>query len=142
MRAARWLQSAGLTAEALDHWLLAGHPTDALRLLADEQDQLYCNGDEAVIRDAMARLAEVDATSGTWLDDRPVLVLRTHRPPDDSPISLEQVNWLAGETGATDVESLRAATIGAIAALVGGRWTEGAQIARDAVRKAPDSTAA
>ncbi len=48
-RAARWFEKAGDTASALEQWLLAERPRDALRLLSSQVAELYDGGREATI---------------------------------------------------------------------------------------------
>jgi LuxR family maltose regulon positive regulatory protein len=48
-RAAQWLERAGETASALEQWLLAQRPRDALRLVAAKSTELYDRGREATI---------------------------------------------------------------------------------------------
>ena len=55
-RAAIWFEHAGEVATALDHWILAGQPRKALRLLAERCTTLYDAGREATIARALARL--------------------------------------------------------------------------------------
>ena len=55
-RAATWLEEAGEVATAVDHWILAGQPREALRLLAEKNTMLYDTGREATIARALARL--------------------------------------------------------------------------------------
>jgi LuxR family maltose regulon positive regulatory protein len=55
-RAARWLSDAGDVAGALEQWLAAHRPDEALRLLAHQTIQLYDTGREASIARAIARL--------------------------------------------------------------------------------------
>ncbi|WP_421741606.1 LuxR C-terminal-related transcriptional regulator [Cellulomonas sp.] len=53
-RAARWFEDAGEVATALEHWILAGRPRDALRLLAGRVEGLYDSGREATIARTLA----------------------------------------------------------------------------------------
>ena len=48
-RAAQWLEAADETVHALDQWLLADRPREALRLLAERSTELYDMGRESVI---------------------------------------------------------------------------------------------
>lgn len=53
-RAARWFEEADEVATALEHWILAGRPRDALRLLAGRVEELYDSGREATIAHTLA----------------------------------------------------------------------------------------
>ncbi len=55
-RAAMWFEQAGEVASAVDHWILAGQPRAALRLLAEKNTTLYDAGRQATIARALARL--------------------------------------------------------------------------------------
>ena len=55
-RAARWFEDSGETVSALDHWLLAERPRDALRLLGASSTELYDQGREAVILRTIAAI--------------------------------------------------------------------------------------
>ena len=62
-RAARWLEQSGEIVSALDQWLLAERPRDALRLLAATSTELYDQGHDAVILRTIAAIPrEIAAT--------------------------------------------------------------------------------
>jgi LuxR family transcriptional regulator, maltose regulon positive regulatory protein len=72
-RAARWFEAAGEVPAALDHWMSAGCPRQALRLLAMAHGSLYDAGREAVVRRTLAAIPpevagdDVDAMADlTW----------------------------------------------------------------------------
>ena len=80
-RAARWFQDAGEVPTALEHWLQAGRPRDALRLLAVSHAELYDSGRVATIRRTIAGFppslgaADVESTielawCNLWVDHR------------------------------------------------------------------------
>lgn len=55
-RAALWFEEVDETSDALDQWLLAGEPREALRLLAANTARLYDLGRESVIRRTIAAI--------------------------------------------------------------------------------------
>ena len=56
--AAEWFADDEQTAMALEHWLLAGKPREALRLLADNAAALYDQGREGTMVRVMARISD------------------------------------------------------------------------------------
>ncbi len=62
-RAARWFEEAGELTAALDHWLAAELPQEALRLLSANAAVLYDTGREATIRRVMGSIPITVATS-------------------------------------------------------------------------------
>jgi LuxR family maltose regulon positive regulatory protein len=56
VRAAQWFEETGEVALALEHWLLAGRPRDALRLLSAHATALYDGGREATIGRVLDRI--------------------------------------------------------------------------------------
>ena len=54
--AARWFEDAGEVTAALEHWLRAGRPRDALRLLSQHVIVLYDTGREATIARTLSRI--------------------------------------------------------------------------------------
>jgi LuxR family transcriptional regulator, maltose regulon positive regulatory protein len=56
LRAARWFESADDTVSALDHWLAAHQPREALRLLAEAAVELYESGRRSAIRRIVDRI--------------------------------------------------------------------------------------
>ena len=55
-RAAGWFEDAGEVSTALDHWLLAERPDDALRLLAAKSTALYDTGHLATLERTLAQI--------------------------------------------------------------------------------------
>lgn len=64
-RAARWLEEAGETVGALEQWLLAEQPREALRLVGATSTQLYDQGREGVIQRTIAAIPREVATADT-----------------------------------------------------------------------------
>ena len=55
-RAARWFEDTAEVTSALEHWILAGQPREALRLLARHTSELYDSGREATIARTISRI--------------------------------------------------------------------------------------
>ena len=55
-RAARWFEDAAEVTSALEHWILASQPREALRLLARHTAELYDAGREATIARTISRI--------------------------------------------------------------------------------------
>ena len=55
-RAARWFEETAEVTSALEHWILAGQPREALRLLARHTSELYDSGREATIARTISRI--------------------------------------------------------------------------------------
>ena len=62
-RAARWLERSGEIVSALDQWLLAERPRDALRLLGATSTELYDQGRDAVILRTIAAIPRETAAT-------------------------------------------------------------------------------
>ena len=62
-RAARWYEEYDEPVPALDHWLLAGRPRDALQLLAARHADLYDGGCEATVRRVIEAIPDAVATA-------------------------------------------------------------------------------
>jgi LuxR family maltose regulon positive regulatory protein len=137
-RAATWLEASGETVPALDHWLLADRPRNALRLLAMQQATLYDSGNEAVVKAVMERLSGVAMidTLEAMIDFAWCHLLVDRRRFIDL---VDQVSLLASTSTLTETEALQVQMIQSIAAMVGGRWTVGGALARAAVAQSPES---
>ena len=57
---------AGEVALSLEHWLLAGDPRSALRLLAARHGPLHDAGGEAIIRHTINAIPDEAATANLW----------------------------------------------------------------------------
>ena len=93
-RAARWFEDAGEVPTALEHWLLAQRPREALRLLAAEHGMLYDRGLEGtILRTIEAIPTEVAmADLGSMLDYAWCLLLVDRRRYIEA---VEQAAWWA-----------------------------------------------
>jgi LuxR family transcriptional regulator, maltose regulon positive regulatory protein len=128
-RAAQWLQDAGETPKALDHWLAAGRPREALGLLAASHVELYDTGREATVHRTIAAIppeeaaTDLDAMIGyAWCH---LLVSRSRftRLVDD-------MTWWARRSTPGEATRARLAMLRAMAATIGGDWEEGGRQAR------------
>ena len=133
VRAARWYQETGHVPLALEHWLLGGHPRDALRLLAAHVTALYDGGREATIARTLAGIPTQIATSDlptimevAWCN----LLVSRHRFLD----AVDQMSVIARASADVDqTTSARMTMLRSIAATVGGDWGEGAALAERAL---------
>jgi LuxR family maltose regulon positive regulatory protein len=137
--AAGWHEAHGQTVTALEHWLRADRPRDALRLLASEAAALSDGGHESTIRRSIEAIPE-SVTSGdlesmmefAWchlLVDRRrfvALVDSLSRGVD------------AGSLGGGPVLVARLEVLQSIAATLRGHWTDGASLARSALQELRD----
>ena len=131
-RAARWYEEAGDTVLALEHWLLAGRPRQALRLVAAEHVNLYDEGGEAVVLRTIAAIPpEVVATDlrarleFAWCH----LLVDRQRFTD----LVEEVTWWADRPDTEPGLRPRVTTLQSIRATVAGRWGDGGMLARQAL---------
>ena len=133
-RAAEWLQDAGDVAAAVEHWLLADRPRDALRLLAAQVTSLYDTGREAVITRAIASIPQevafldIDAMCEfTWCH---LLVSR------DRFVDLaSHVSWWAERSTIDPVAHARLKILQSIAALTTGDFERSGSLARQAMEE-------
>jgi LuxR family maltose regulon positive regulatory protein len=137
MRAARWFEQAGEVTMALNHWLLADRPRDALRLLVAEHANLYDSGREATVGRVLfaiplqVAMADLDSLMQfAWCH---LLVSRT-RFLD----LVGQVNWWAERTPADEAIRARLAMLRSIAATMTGHWVEGGAFARHGLAELGD----
>ena len=123
-RAARWFEDAGEVPAALEHWLLAQRPRDALRLLAAEHARLYDRGLEATILRTIAAIPAEVATAdfGAMLDYAWCLLLvdrrATSTPSNRRPGGRTTRPWTRGSGSRLTMLQSSAATIS-------GDWAEG-----------------
>ncbi len=130
-RAARWLENAGETTKALEQWLLAQRPREALRLLADKSTQLYDSGLEATILRTIALIPRhVIATDSSSLIDFAVCHISVSRATFLDAVG--QAAWHVERTG--DVAASAAvATLRSMALTMQGDWTSAGGLARRAI---------
>ncbi len=128
--AAKWFEDVGETPLALEHWLLANRPRDALRLLASRHAELYDSGREMTITRTIAGIppqyaaADLEAmVEFAWchllVDRRRFLEM------------VGQVNWWASQATNLDKTTRgRLSMLQSIAATIGGDWAAGRELAR------------
>jgi len=133
-RAAKWLEDAGETPEALEHWLLAGEPSEALRLLSENAARLYDSGREAVIRRTIAAIPH--ATTAT--DVPALLAFAFCNLLVDRRIFaqvVEEATWWAERSAIDDTVQAQLLMLQSMAASVLGDWTTTGPLAREAISK-------
>lgn len=128
-RAAQWFEDAAEVPAALDHWILAGRPRDALRLLADKNAVLYDSGREETIARTISGIPLSVATAdfATMLEFAwcHVLVSR-HRFLE----TVEQLTeWARQSTGLDATLLARLTMLQSMAAPIDGDWVEGGRLA-------------
>ena len=129
-RAARWFEDADEVVVALDQWLLADRPRDALRLLSASQVQLYDSGREATVKRTIAAIPTAVAVSDldSMLDYAWCHLLVDRRRFIEL---VEQLTWWVDRSSPTTTPSaLRVNVVRAAAANVGGRWVESGALSR------------
>jgi LuxR family maltose regulon positive regulatory protein len=137
VRAARWLEDAGEVPAALEHWLLADRPRDALRLLAAEHAELYDTGREAIIERTIAGLpsgvgtADVESMLAyAWchllVDRRRFLEL------------VDRATWWADRSPPNETLRARLTMLQSIAATLNGDWLEAEPLAERALHDLGD----
>ncbi|HEX3087953.1 MAG TPA: LuxR C-terminal-related transcriptional regulator, partial [Ilumatobacteraceae bacterium] len=136
-RAARWLESAGETASALEQWLFAKRPREALRLLAARSTELYDRGREAtILRTIEAIPREVVAADVDSLIDFAVshiLVSRTRLVE-----AVRQATWHAEHYGPTTA-SAQIAALRSVSLAMEGDWTLAGTLAQQALAELGDT---
>jgi ATP/maltotriose-dependent transcriptional regulator MalT len=132
-RAARWFEEADDTPAALDHWILAGKPRQALRVLAAEVTHLYDAGAEGTIMHALDGIPQ-----GVAMADREAQLEYTWcLLLADRDRFLEAVEQMSPTTGGTTDDGTtfhhRLEVLRSISATITGDWNEGARLARRAI---------
>ena len=123
-RAARWFEETGEIAAALDQWIAARRPREALRLLASTTGHLYDTGREATIIRIIQQIpmsvatADIDAMMDyAWCQ---LLV-----DVDGFVEGVHQASAAAARTEVEPVQHARVCTLEAIALTVTGDWLRG-----------------
>lgn len=129
-RAARWFADADEIPPALDHWLRAGLPREALRLLAAKNVELYDTGREATIIRTIAaiplRVASADLSS--MIDYAWCHILVSRRGFLEA---VDHLSWWAAQTVPRSARTTaRLAMLRSMAATMTGDWSTGATLAR------------
>ena len=138
-RAAAWHEAHGETVPALEHWIRAERPRDALRLLAARAPALYDAGQESTMLRIVQSLPESVASAGpeagleyAWchllLDRRRfVALVGGLRRAEQDHLDVD-ATWRA-----------RLEVLESIAATLTGDWENGAALARSALRTLGDT---
>jgi LuxR family maltose regulon positive regulatory protein len=128
-RAARWFEDEGEVAAALEHWVHAGRPRDALRLLAARHAELYDSGREATIMRTIAAIPAGVATADleSMLEFAWCHLLVSRRRFSEI---VEQATWWAGRSAPDETLRARLTMLRSMAATMNGGWVEGGALAR------------
>jgi ATP/maltotriose-dependent transcriptional regulator MalT len=131
-RAARWFENADEVIAALDQWLQADRPLDALRLLAATHAHLYDTGREATV----IRVIEAIPIGVAMSDLEPLiqyawchLLVNRRRFVE----LVEQLTWWVDRSAPSDPVRARATMLRAAAAAMTGNWVESGELARRAM---------
>ncbi len=133
-RAGQWFESEGEAALALEHFMLAGQPRKALRVLAANEADLYDTGRETTIRRGIAAISDdvVLADLEPMIDFAWCHLLVSRRRFLEL---VEQVKWVASQSPVDSALDARVTMIGAVAAVVRGDWATSGELARQALRR-------
>ncbi|HRD64001.1 MAG TPA: hypothetical protein PL137_24090, partial [Nocardioides sp.] len=133
--AAGWFEVHGRTEQALDHWIAAERPRDALRLLAAQAFPLYDAGHEDTIVRIVGELPE-SVVPGDL--DAMIEYAWAHLLVDRARF-LDLVESLSRTTrDDLDVDPVRGARVQvleSIAATLRGHWADGGSLARSALQE-------
>ena len=131
--AARWFEDAGEVTTALEHWLHAGRPREALRLLSQHVAVLYDTGREATIARTLSRIPHNVASADlqariefAWCQ----LLVDKHRfleSVSEAGACLER----SGDPATATAARLR--MLQAIATTITGDWAAGSRQATEAM---------
>ena len=132
-RAARWFEDEAEASPALEHWLLAGMPREALRLLASHVASLHDSGRESTVQHTISRIPLNVATADlqsmmefAWCH----LLVDKHRfveSVDRASAAMERM----ADRDVVEVGRLR--MLQSIRATVTGDWTAGGELAAEAM---------
>jgi LuxR family maltose regulon positive regulatory protein len=128
-RAAAWYEREGEVTAALEHWLLADRPREALRLLAQQHLALYDEGREAVISRVVDAIPSAVSTSdfAAMLDHAWCHLLVSRR---GFVAAVDHAAWWASQTDPGPEDRARLQTLQAIAQLMHADWAGAAALAR------------
>ncbi|HEY9409463.1 MAG TPA: LuxR C-terminal-related transcriptional regulator [Jiangellaceae bacterium] len=132
-RAARWFEEADEVPLALEHWLHAQLPREALRLLAAKNAELYDAGRATTITRTITAIPVRVATADfeSMLDYAWCQVLVDRRR---FLRAVDQLTWWADQSPApTPVLAARLTMLRSIAATTKGDWAAGGELARRAL---------
>ena len=137
-RAAQWFEGEGEVAFALEHYLLAGQPRSALRLLAANEALLYDSGRETTIRRAIAAIPDTVVTGDlepmidyAWCH----LLVNRRRFLE----LVDEATWWASCSPVDQTLQARLTMLQCVAAQVSCDWAEAGRLARQVLLALGDS---
>ena len=132
-RAARWFETEGEVGSSIEHWLQAGLPREALRLLARHVAALYDTGRDATIQHFISRIPLNVATA----DLRVMLEFAWCQLTVDKRRFIETVERattvMQRMPDPDDTLSARLTMLQSIAATVSGDWVTGGRLAKESM---------
>ena len=137
-RAAQWFEGEEEVAFALEHYLLAGQPRSALRLLATNEALLYDSGRETTVRRAIAAIPDTVVTGDleSMVDYAWCHLLVNRRRFLEL---VEQATWWASYSAVDQTLQARLTILQSVAAQVSCDWAEAGRLARQALATLGDS---
>jgi LuxR family maltose regulon positive regulatory protein len=132
VRAAQWFEAAGEVDLALEQWLQAGRPLEALRLLGANHAHLYDRGREATVVRTIAAIPG-DATTGD-----PYLMIDyafCHLLVDRRRFLelVDELTWFVDHTSVDETVRVRVTILRGSAAVLSGRWVDYGVLSREAM---------
>ena len=136
-RAAEWYEANAEVVAALEHWLLAGRPSDALRLLALSVADLYDTGREAAVERTISSLP-TELTAGD--PNAMILFAWCHLHLDRGRFLelVDQVTWTCKQLHDDRTAQARTMMLRSNAATITGHWEASAMLARGAMAEFGD----
>jgi LuxR family maltose regulon positive regulatory protein len=132
-KAARWFEQHDEMSLALDHWLRADEPREALRLLATEHANLYYSGRAATIKQTIDAIA----SHGVLEDLESMIEFAWCHLLVDRRRFLDLVDeaagWASSEDDLEAVLEARLTMLRSIAETMTGSWAQGGALARRAM---------
>ena len=137
-RAAQWFEGEGEVVFALEHYLLAGQPRSALRLLATNEALLYDSGRETTVRRAIAAIPDtvVAGDLEPMIDYAWCHLLVNRRRFLEL---VDQATWWASLSTVDPTLQARLTMLQSVAAQVNCDWAEAGRLARQVLVALGDS---
>jgi LuxR family transcriptional regulator, maltose regulon positive regulatory protein len=137
-RAGQWFEAQGEVTLAFEHFILAGQPGTALRLLAANEAELYDTGRETTIRLGITSIpdSEVSADLEHMIGYAWCHLLVSRRRFLEL---VEQARWWASRSDAESALLARVTMLEAVAAVVNCDWATSGQLARQALAAMGDA---
>ena len=137
-RAAQWFEGEGEVVFAFEHYILAGQPGSALRLLATNEALLYDSGRETTIRRAIAAIPDTVVTGDlepmidyAWCH----LLVNRRRFLE----LVDQATWWADRSPVDESLQARLTMLQSVAAQVSCDWRQAGLLARQVLEALGDS---